>query len=118
MKPCTVSFTIVALLLIAAGTMREPKPTHRQKPIASKSRVSVLSESDKDAYHREIKYLKDISDLKSRTGAEMQRLGLTDSALKYHMDAVTYIQNAQCLGAQRKDAVPFYEAKHRCKALG
>lgn len=33
----------------------------------------------------EIKYLKDMSDLKSRTG---------------------------------KDAVLFYEAKHRCKALG
>lgn len=115
MKPHTyASFTVVALLLIAAGTMRGPEPTQPQKPIASKPLVSVLSESDKDAYHREIKYLKDLSDLKSQGGAEMQRLGVTDSALQYHMDAVTYIQSAQCLEAQRKDAVPFYEAKHRC----
>jgi hypothetical protein len=110
----------LGLLLIIAGFMPRLE-TVKSRPVAKASAPTAanppaLSAEDQSAYDREIEYLKGVSDVKTQGGAQMQQLGALDAAFKYNNEAVTYIQMASCMNSQRKTAVPFYEAKARCKA--
>lgn len=104
------------LLLITAGMMGQSQKTTAVQPASAPlPEKTGLSESDAKAYQKEVAFLQLMMESRQQAGQKYREIGALDSALDQLKEATVYNSTAMCLVSQRKDAVPFYEAKARCK---
>ena len=78
--------------------------------------VAGLSPDDARAYQSEIEGLQESAKNNNSFAKQYSEIGSSDTAVDRLREASAQLSTVTCLSNQRKRAVPFYEAKARCKA--
>jgi hypothetical protein len=93
-----------------------PVPQPVAAPAPASTPVAGLSADDASSYESEIQSLGEMAKERQSAGQRMREIGALDDAISYLKQSSAYLKLSSCLYSQRKAAVPFYEAKARCKA--
>jgi hypothetical protein len=95
------------------------QPAPRPQPAAPPpvaAPLTGLSPDDARAYQSEIEGLQASAKNNDSFAKQYSEIGSSDKAVDRLREASAQLSTVACLSNQRKRAVPFYEAKARCKA--